>query len=1509
MKKGLQRVCAITIASLMSLSNLAGAVEVSAQELETEVSDYEIYPTPQKTEYTGGSFNVGTDVNVIYESGIDIYTKNRVEEVLESHNINSMVSEEMVSGKTNFLIGINDSGESVDSYFNENVKHEESFFEKYDSNLVSVNDGVIGVLGNNTDSSFYGVTTLKHILNQLENNEIRNFRIDDYADVAYRGFIEGYYGNPWSNEDRAELMKYGGDYKLNQYIFAPKDDPYHNQKWRELYPAEKLAEISELARVGNETKNRYVYSLHPFMYNAIRFNTDENYEADLNVIKAKFSQLLEADVRQFGILADDAGVPPQGPSMYVRLLEDLTKWLVEQQATYPDLKTDLVFCPNDYMGNGSSAQLKEVNKAGDNVNIVMTGGRVWGEVSKSFTTNFINNIASEGNPGRAPYMWINWPCSDNSKQHLIMGGNDTFLHPGVDPNNIKGIVLNPMQQAEANKSALFAISDYGWNIWDNKEQADQNWEDSFKYMDHGTAEDTESSKSLREISRHMINQNMDSRVTVLQESVELAPKLNAFKEKYESGASIKEDATALITEFTKLKDAADYYKNNPGNERTRDQIIYWLKCWEDTMDAAIGYLNASIAIEDGDNDRTWTEFSKAQAAFEKSKTYGFHYVDHMEYAEVGVQHIVPFIRFMGQNLSNEVGSIVDPSKVITSYITNRTDTPTGSIDNVLDNKPATEIVYKTPNIISEGTYVGVKFSNQIDLNNIQFLMGTASNAKDTMAEAKLQYTEDGKNWVDLNDEIYRLAAEVKVENLDLKVKGVRLISTTTKTNTWLGVRDIVVNKKEAGDNSPLTPSVMRTAGWKVYSGSEGNLLDKNDSTDVWYNVGNGDVTAAGDYIGLDLGRNAFIGDIHFVLGRDGSADKWQKYKLEYSKDNINWITYKEYTGKASGKDIIDENLKGVEARYIRLTNLQELNKWVIFSELSVKEVTDMPTSNNVYTNVDAGLKSIYTNELTKLVPQENITLNKEEYIGVKLDRIKDLSKITLNISDNTGLQLQTSMNAIEWNNVTNERELNDARYVRLIQLGEVATTFNLVDFEVKSNELGEPSLVEAYTSSNTGAEKAFDGDLFSSVKFNAAPKRGDYILYDLGQNININNLKYTVLDTEKDHIRDGKIQLSLDGETWNDVITIGDGIENPEADLDSKPQDNGYIHGSLSGGTVPIALSYMEGENLNQEARYVRILFTAPYNYRWTVINEIMINNGEYIPTVNDPTYVSNPIEMKGFEPHKLRDGDLTTSYKPNTNNGEITSGSFTYRLSEKTDVSKINIIQNGNAISNAKVMVRTGYSQGGEEIWEQIGTLDKSLNEIVNLESNNIFEIKIEWDGIAPNIYEIITINDKKEPNNSKLKAKYDELSLLTGDIYTESSFEVLQEALKSADAVLKNTDASQKDIDDALEALIVAEESLVLEDKPETEIIVSKPSNLKSIEVTNKSVTLSWDAAEYTDGLVAYEIYKDGKLFDEVNSETRNYIVEDLRKNTNYGFKVVSKYSNGEKSKPISINVRTKK
>ncbi|MGL5381004.1 endo-alpha-N-acetylgalactosaminidase family protein [Clostridium sp.] len=101
---------------------------------------------------------------------------------------------------------------------------------------------------------------------------------------------------------------------------------------------------------------------------------------------------------------------------------------------------------------------------------------------------------------------------------------------------------------------------------------------------------------------------------------------------------------------------------------------------------------------------------------------------------------------------------------------------------------------------------------------------------------------------------------------------------------------------------------------------------------------------------------------------------------------------------------------------------------------------------------------------------------------------------------------------------------------------------------------------------------------------------------------------------------------------------------------------------------------------------------------------------------------------------------------------------------------------------------------------------------------------------------------------------------------------------------------------------------DDLYIKDLTPQDIVVSKPSNLKASNVTSNSATLTWNEPSETVGLEGYTIYKDGKIVAEVNDAT-SYTAEGLKSNSIYGFKVVAKYSNGEVSKPVSVNVRTTK
>ncbi|MFQ8706934.1 MAG: beta-N-acetylglucosaminidase domain-containing protein, partial [Thomasclavelia sp.] len=1401
MRKTFKKALAVVLTLTMTFSSLVMLNTVSAEE--TTTTNYTIYPTPHEVVYGNGNFAISDDVNVVYDGAIDSYTKNHTVDVLELLDKTNTVGNAIDGSKTNLIVGVYNSNDYVDKYFKDNALIEdENLFTKYDSYILSINDGVIAVLGKDTDAAFHGVTSLKHIFTQVKDNNILNLKINDYAEIKSRGFIEGYYGNPWSNDDRADLMTFGGDYKLNQYIYAPKDDPKHNKQWRSMYTDEELEGIARLAEAGNQSKCYYVYALHPFMANSFRFNTDANYNEDLNVIKTKFEQLMNAGVKQFSILADDAAEPVGGGASYVRLMTDLTNWLIEKQATVEGLKIDMTFCPANYYGNGLG--LTSLKGMPDTVSIIQTGGQVWGSTNSTFLNNFNSSM------GTAPFMWINWPCSDNTKDGLIMGGATRFLIPGADPAKMKGIVLNPMQQSEPSKHGIFANADYAWNIWEYASDYDKVWHDAFNYIDHGTIYDTPASIAYRELGKHMMNSN-----TGIPESVELAPKLTQFMSDLNAGNDIIAKADDLIAEFKLLQDSVNTYRNNPGNERTRDQIIYWLDCWQDTTEAVINYLNAAKALQnEEDSSVIWDYFAAGQAAFDESRTHGFHYVDHIEYAKVGRQHIYPFMQNLDTVLSERVSSIVNPGQQSVRYITNRTDTPAGSVNNALDNNASTEVVYKTPNSITAGTYVGISYTKGIDIDSVTFKLGQSGNLNDTFLKAKVQYTIDGKEWIDVNGEEYDLPQEINLTSLNLKdVKGIRMIATVDKTNTWLGVRDIVVNGKGVDEETKekYNASVIKTSSYGIYSNYvEANLIDDNDNSFVWYNQN----TQVGDYIGLDLGEVKPLGVVRFIMGNSGN-DYWNKYDLEYSSDGENYTVFASYSQNVE-KKTVEADLTGIKARYVRVRNTQAKGVWTKMSDFRVNK----PSETFVDTNNEA-LKNITTNIETStalVVPTNSVTLNVDEYLGITLPRIRDLANIDLQLVNGDGLTLQVSKNKVDWVDVdSTSSDLPDARYVRLINKTDTPITFDITKFEVNSNELSGPSLLDsdiginsswgvAEDCRNNGA--AFDGNVNTITEFADLPQEGQYIIYDLGQERTINKLEMYCQDTAVNYLRDADVLISNDLENWTKVITIGDGIENTnDADITCLNSDAGYKASSKYPNKV-----YVEGTADNVNARYIKILITAANKNRAVVFNEIVINDGEYVPVSNDPTFASNVIEKQGFVPQNMFDGNLSTEYRPDTTD----AGYISYTLSENLDVTKINVIQKGS-ISNAKVLALVDGQNGRE--WVQIGSLSKSLNEFYLPFWSNIYELKFEWEANSvPTISEIIMINDKDLlPNRDDLQAYVDGLKI-DEDQYTPETYQNFAEKLSDANAVLSNNNSSQKEIDNALEALQEAVNNLEFVEAPVT-------------------------------------------------------------------------------------------
>lgn len=118
--------------------------------------------------------------------------------------------------------------------------------------------------GVDTDGTYYAAQTLAQLVQPRPGTDwMPGVAIRDWPTMRYRGSIEGFYGTPWSHADRLDHVDYLGAHRMNTYEYAPKDDPYHREKWREPYPADKLAQLGELVGRARQNKVDFTFALSP----------------------------------------------------------------------------------------------------------------------------------------------------------------------------------------------------------------------------------------------------------------------------------------------------------------------------------------------------------------------------------------------------------------------------------------------------------------------------------------------------------------------------------------------------------------------------------------------------------------------------------------------------------------------------------------------------------------------------------------------------------------------------------------------------------------------------------------------------------------------------------------------------------------------------------------------------------------------------------------------------------------------------------------------------------------------------------------------------------------------------------------------------------------------------------------------------------------------------------------------------------------------------------------------
>ncbi|HEY7318546.1 MAG TPA: beta-N-acetylglucosaminidase domain-containing protein [Candidatus Binatia bacterium] len=163
-----------------------------------------------------------------------------------------------------------------------------------------------------------------------------------------RGIVEGFFGPLWSMAHRKAMLKFGAARGMNTYLYAPKDDPYHRERWTEPYPRAHWQALLQLISQAKELEIDFVYGFHPGK--GLSFSDDK----PVRTLLAKAGRFYDAGVTTFAVLFDD--IPSRlefnkdRKNFGQSLARAEASWLQEIQAKQPDGWKDLAWwiCPSYY---------------------------------------------------------------------------------------------------------------------------------------------------------------------------------------------------------------------------------------------------------------------------------------------------------------------------------------------------------------------------------------------------------------------------------------------------------------------------------------------------------------------------------------------------------------------------------------------------------------------------------------------------------------------------------------------------------------------------------------------------------------------------------------------------------------------------------------------------------------------------------------------------------------------------------------------------------------------------------------------------------------------------------------------------------------------------------------------------------------------------------------------------------------------------------------------------------
>ncbi|XP_076831496.1 protein O-GlcNAcase [Brachyhypopomus gauderio] len=267
------------------------------------------------------------------------------------------------------------------------------------------------------------------------------------------GVVEGFYGRPWTMEQRKELFRRQEKWGLNTYLYAPKDDYKHRMFWREMYSVEEAEQLMTLINAAKEQGIEFIYAISPGL--DITFSNQK----EVSTLKRKLDQVSHFGCKSFALLFDDIdhNMCPADKEVFssfahaqVSLTNEIFQYLGEPET--------FLFCPTEYCGTfcypnvAQSPYLRTIGeKLLPGIEVLWTGPKV---VSKDITVESIEEVTKILR--RPPVIWDNIHANDYDQKRLFLGpykGRSTELIP-----RLKGVLTNPNCEFESNFVAIHTLA-------------------------------------------------------------------------------------------------------------------------------------------------------------------------------------------------------------------------------------------------------------------------------------------------------------------------------------------------------------------------------------------------------------------------------------------------------------------------------------------------------------------------------------------------------------------------------------------------------------------------------------------------------------------------------------------------------------------------------------------------------------------------------------------------------------------------------------------------------------------------------------------------------------------------------------------------------------------------------------------------------------------------------------------------------------------------------------------